>query len=70
MKDVTMRRSIKAQLAVSLIVPAMFLSSTVMAQDATPEAATDRATVAELEAALGPVPTPASSGRSAPSKRP
>jgi len=58
MKDVTMRRSIKAQLAVSLIVPAMLLSSTVMAQDATPEAATDRATVAELEAALGPVPAP------------
>jgi ABC-type sugar transport system substrate-binding protein len=58
MRDVTMRRSMKTQLAVSLIVPALLLSSTVLAQDATPEATADRATVAELEAALGPVPTP------------
>lgn len=47
------------RLSTALIIPAMvFLSSAAAAQDATPQAAADRATAAELEEMLGPIPTP------------
>lgn len=54
-----MQRSMITRLSTALIIPALlFASTTVVAQDATPEAAADRATAAELEEALGPVPEP------------
>ncbi len=54
-----MQRSMIARLSTALIVPAMvLLSSAAAAQDATPEAAADRATAVELEQTLGPVPAP------------
>jgi ribose transport system substrate-binding protein len=54
-----MQRSMLTRLSTALIIPAMvLLSSAAAAQDATPGAATDRATTAEVETMLGPVPTP------------
>ena len=54
-----MQRSMLTRLSTALIIPAMvLLSSAAAAQDATPEAAADRATAAELEEMLGPLPTP------------
>ena len=54
-----MQRSMLTRLSTALIIPAMvLLSSAAAAQDATPGAATDRATTAEVEKMLGPVPTP------------
>lgn len=54
-----MQRRTFTRLTTALIVPAMVLLSTAAAaQDATPDASADRATAAELEEMLGPVPTP------------
>jgi ribose transport system substrate-binding protein len=54
-----MQRGMLTRLSTALIIPAMvLLSSAAAAQDATPEADTDRATAAELEEMLGPLPTP------------
>jgi ribose transport system substrate-binding protein len=54
-----MQRSMLTRLSTALIIPAMvLLSSAAAAQDATPGATTDRATAAELEEMLGPLPTP------------